>query len=99
MATYSYVLYFHISHIPHDSEIIFLGSNKDKFELYFNVFMLGNIEPEHKKALSDWNTRVETALDIEKQKELRKSLSYAQNDYSYTIGKMTLHLKKMQSFD
>ena len=100
MAEYTYVLYFHIDHAPYDDEIIILGSCKDQFDLYYFVFVGDEQAPENKQIISVWKNLVETELNVKQKMELNDSLKHMrETEYSYTIGKMTLYLKKIQSFD
>ena len=100
MAEYTYVLYFHIDHAPYDDEIIILGSCKDHFDLYEYVFVYNGQAPENKQIISVWKNLVETELNIKQKNELNDALKHMEEkEYSYTIGKMTLYLKKVQTFD
>lgn len=100
MPDYTYVLYFHIDHAPYDDEIIILGTGKDQFDLYYFVFVGEGQAPENKQIISVWNNLVETELNVKQKNELKDTLkNMREKEYSYTIGKMTLYLKKIQSFD
>jgi len=98
---YTYILYFHIEHIPYNDEIIFLGSGSDLCDLYYWVFTVENIKPENKPILSVWKTLVETELSIDMQYELKQVLKFNFKNidsYSYSIKHMTIHLEKIQTF-
>ena len=100
MTEYTYVMYLHIDHIPYDDEIIILGSCKDQFDLYEFVFVYDGQAPENKQIISVWKNLVETELNIKQKNELKDNLKHMEEkEYSYTIGKMTLYLKKVQIFD
>ena len=100
MTEYTYVVYLTIEHAPCDNEIIFLGTGKDQFDLYYFIFVGEGQAPENKKIISVWKNLVETELNVKQKMELKDALKHMEEkEYSYTIGKMTLYLKKVQSFD
>ena len=100
MTEYTYVVYLTIEHAPYDDEIIFLGTGKDQFDLYYFIFVGERQAPENKKIISVWKNLVETELNVKQKMELKDALKNMKEDkYSYTIEHMTLHLKKVQSFD
>ena len=56
--------------------------------------------PENKQIISAWKNLVETELNVKQKMELKDSLkNMREKEYSYTIGKMTLYLKKINNFD
>ena len=77
MVDYTYIYYIHINHVPYDDEIIYLGTCKDLFDLYYFVFEDDGQAPENKSILSAWKNLVETELDIEQKMELKDSLRQA----------------------
>ena len=96
----TYMMYLHVNHRPYDDEIIVLGMGKDQFDLYYFVFVGEGQAPENKQIISVWKNLVETELNVKQKMELKDALkNMEENEYSYTIKHMTLHLKKIQSFD
>ena len=104
MAKYTYVLYLTIEHAPYDDEIIFLGSSVEP-DLYYKALMNQyevntedlSIVSENRKMILVWKELVKAELPDVEEKKLDNAFMKG-DDYCFTIGKMTLHLDKVQSF-
>jgi len=105
MNNYTYLLYLHIDHTPHDDEIIFLGSSNEP-DLYYKALLTQfdtstegvSIVSENKYIIAVWKNLVKTELSSDEIVQLDDAFMKG-NINSYTLKHMTLRLKKVQSFD
>jgi hypothetical protein len=102
MSDYTYILYLTISHNPYyndDIETLFLGESDDPFNLYFFAFKTENIEWSKIGILLEWLNKVET-LSEDKKIELKDRFRHPKDEGdSFSIGRITLHINKIRSFD
>jgi len=99
MSDYTYILYLTISHINEENETLFLGESDDPFNLYFFAFKTDNIEWSKIGILLEWLNLVET-LSEDKKIELKDRFRHPKDEGdSFTIGRITLHINKIRSFD
>jgi hypothetical protein len=102
MGDYTYILYLTISNNPYandDIDTLFLGASDDPFDLYYFAFDTDTIEREEKWILLEWLNKVET-LSEDKKIELKDRFRHPKdNGDSFSIGRITLHIKKIRSFD
>ena len=99
MSDYTYILYLTISHINNENEILFLGASEDPFDLYYFAFKTDNIEWNEKGILLEWLNLVET-LSEDKKIELKDRFRHPKDEGgSFSIGRITLHINKIRSFD
>jgi hypothetical protein len=100
MSDFTYILYLTISYNPYnENETLFLGASDDPFNLYFFAFKTDDIEWGKKGILLEWLTLVET-LSEDKKIELKDRFRHPKDEGdSFSIGRITLHITKIRSFD
>ena len=102
MSDYTYILYLTISHNPYnneENETLFLGESDDPFNLYFFAFKTDNIEWGKIGILLEWLNLVET-LSEDKKIELKDRFRHPKDEGdSFSIGRITLYINKIRSFD
>jgi len=98
---FTYVLYLNVeSSTTFDKEAIFLGSCEDPIELYKNGLYIDNIEPKHKANVLEWIYLVEQELTCHEKYDLEYAFMHnPEDEFSYPIKHMELHIKKVKSFD
>ena len=101
MGDYTYILYLTISNNPYandDIDTLFLGASDDPFDLYYFAFDTDTIELGEKWILLEWLNKVET-LSSEVKEQLKDRFHCPKdNGESFSIGRMTLHIKKIKQF-
>jgi hypothetical protein len=102
MSDFTYILYLTISHNPYandDIETLFLGESDDPFNLYYFAFKTDDIEWGKKGILLEWLNKVET-LSSEVKEQLKDRFRHPKDEGdSFSIGRITLHINKIRSFD
>ena len=102
MSDFTNILYLTISHNPYDNddiETLFLGASDDPFNLYYFAFNTDTIEFGEKGILLEWLNKVET-LSENKKIELKDRFRHPKDEGdSFSIGRITLHINKIRSFD
>jgi hypothetical protein len=100
MSDYTYILYLTISHINNEkNETLFLGASDDPFNLYFFAFKTDDIEWSKIGILLEWLTLVET-LSEDKKIEMKDRFRHPKDEGdSFSIGRITLYINKIRSFD
>jgi len=92
---FTYILFFTLD----INNIIFLGSCNDPSKLYYNSLDIETIGNEKKLYLLKWLNLCETQLDQQEIKDLEYAFMYnPQNEFSYQIKDMILHIKKIKQF-
>ena len=102
MSDFTYILYLTISYNPYnndENETLFLGASDDPFNLYYFAFKTDDIEWNEKGILLEWLTLFET-LSENKKIELKDRFRHPKDEGdSFSIGRITLHINKIRSFD
>lgn len=92
---FTYILFF----IQDINNIIFLGACNDPSKLYYNSLDIETIGHNKKPHLLKWLNLCETKLDQQEKKDMEYAFMYnPQNEFSYKIKDMTLHIKKIKQF-
>jgi hypothetical protein len=92
---FTYILY-----LTQDiNNIIFLGACSDPSKLYYNSLDIETILQNKKPFLLKWLNLCETKLDQQEKKDMEYAFMYnPQNEFSYQIKDMTLHINKIKKF-